>query len=159
MIIQSWENLDLTWGVKNYNPAAYLNTQWVNSQRLKIWVVDTWIDHWHADLKENTNTSIDYDFVNNDDDAMDDQWHGTHVAGTIGAQNNGSWIVWVNPNVDLIGLKICNYRGYCPSYAVIKVLGYATEKKIDVLNMSLWGKGTPLWHPICDAITSYTKAG
>src|SRR5688500_15666779 len=71
-------------------------------------VIDTGIDYLHDDLKENIWTNpreipfngIDedgngfvddyygYDFVSNDSDPFDDQQHGTHVAGTIGAKGN-----------------------------------------------------------------------
>ena len=51
-------------------------------------MVDTGIDYNHPDLS--ANVSGGYDFVNDDSDAMDDQGHGTHVAGTIAANINGN---------------------------------------------------------------------
>jgi subtilisin family serine protease len=52
-------------------------------------VVDTGIDYNHPDLKNNVDQTLGKDFVNDDDDAWDDQGHGTHVAGTIAANING----------------------------------------------------------------------
>jgi len=46
----------------------------------------------------------------------------------------------VNPYVELVPLKICTDKGFCPSYAVIRALEYAKEQKIDILNMSLGGR-------------------
>ena len=47
-----------------------------------------------------------WDFVNNDNDPLDDHGHGTHVAGTIGAVgNNGVGVVGVNWNVKLMPLE------------------------------------------------------
>ena len=47
-----------------------------------------------------------WDFVNNDNDPMDDQGHGTHIAGIIGAQGgNGVGVSGVNWNVQLVALK------------------------------------------------------
>ena len=74
-------------------------------------VIDSGIDYTHPDLAANiwTNTGeiagngidddldgkIDdvhgYDFRNHDNDPMDDNGHGTHVAGTIGAVGNNRW--------------------------------------------------------------------
>ena len=59
------------------------------------------------------------------------------MAGTIGASLNGSGIVGINPYVKLSPLKICNERGFCPSYAALRALDYAVENDIDIVNMSL----------------------
>ena len=97
-----------------------------------VGVIDTGIDYNHEDLAANiwTNTHeipgdgkdndgngfVDdvhgYDFVNNDGDPMDDNGHGTHVAGTIGALgNNGIGVIGVSPTVRLMPLKFLS-----PSY-------------------------------------------
>lgn len=120
-------------------------------------MVDTGIDYRHSDLAQNVKEG--YDFVNDDSDALDDQGHGTHVAGTIAANINGSGIIGVNPYVELVPLKICNASGFCPSYAVLRALDYAKSQDIDVLNMSLGGRGTVAGHPICAGISAYSDAG
>lgn len=56
-------------------------------------------------------------------------------------------------------MKICDDKGFCPSYAVLKALKYANDNKFDVLNMSLGGKGNPVANPICDAIKSASENG
>jgi subtilisin len=65
----------------------------------------------------------------------------------------------VNPDVQLVPLKICTSSGFCPSYAVIRALEYASEQDIDILNMSLGGRGNPSDHAICAAIDAYTQNG
>ncbi len=149
------EDLTQTWWIEEYKTYEYLGTS--TNAEIKVWVVDTGIDYTHPDLS--ANVSGGYDFVNDDSDAWDDQWHGTHVAGTIAASINGSGIIWVNPHADLVPLKICNASGFCPSYAVIRALDYATEQDIDILNMSLGGRWSVADHPICAGISSYTDAG
>ena len=154
-----WEDISETWGIEKYKSYEYIEDSKTESRKIKVWVVDTGIDYNHPDLKNNVNQKLGKDFVNDDDDAWDDQWHGTHVAGTIAANVNGSWIIGVNPYVELVPLKICTERGFCPSYAVLRALDYAMTQEIDILNMSLWGRGTPDGHPICDGIASVVDTG
>ena len=155
----SWEQLNLTWWIQKYLPETYLEELQTKSQinKIKVWVIDTWIDYNHPALQ--WKVSKWYDFVNDDNDAIDDQWHGTHVAWTIWAGINGKGIIWVNPFVELVPLKICNARWFCPSYAVIKSLEYAKEQKLDIVNMSLWGRTNPQGNPICAWISSLNQAG
>ena len=155
----TWEDISETWGIEKYKSYEYIEDSKTESWKIKVWVVDTGIDYNHPDLKNNVNQKLGKDFVNDDDDAWDDQWHGTHVAGTIAANINGQWIIWVNPYVELVPLKICTSRGFCPSYAVLRALDYAKKQKIDILNMSLWGRWNPNDHAICWAISSVVDAG
>jgi hypothetical protein len=53
---------------------------------LIVAVIDTGVDLDHPDLANQVDTGIDYDFVNNDNEAMDDNGHGTHCAGIIAAE-------------------------------------------------------------------------
>jgi len=152
----SWEELSKTWWVEKFQPGNYLTEIKELDAKVKVWVIDTGIDYNHPELK--WRVSKWRDFVNKDDDAFDDQWHGTHVAWTIWAWINWNWIIWVNPYVELVPLKICNKRWFCPSYAVIKALDYAKEQKIDVLNMSLGWRATTTNHPICSWIKSVTES-
>ena len=154
----SGEDLSQTWGIEQYRTYEYFsNLDLEENTPVTVWVVDTGIDYRHPDLSDRV---IDgYDFVNDDADALDDQWHGTHVAGTIGASINAGGIIGVNPYVQMSPLKICNARGFCPSYAVLRALDYATEHNIDILNMSLWGRANPRWHAICEGIQAYRQSG
>ena len=70
--------------------------------------------------------------------ASDNQFHGTHVAGTIAAQANGIGVVGVAPNVTLVPVKVCDATGYCYASAVVDGLTYAGDIKLDVINMSFF---------------------
>lgn len=154
-----WEDLTHTWGVEKYQTYRYFTETKKASKQIKVGVVDTGVDYNHPDLRKRVLINQGRDFVNKDRDAMDDQWHGTHVAGTIAANINKSGIVGINPYTRLVPLKICSESGFCPTYAVIKSLSYATKRNIDILNMSLGGRWDPVGHPICDAISAYSAAG
>jgi subtilisin family serine protease len=76
--------------------------------------------------------------VGTPDPCTDNQFHGTHVAGTIGARANGIGIVGVAPNVTLVPVKVCDTTGYCYASAVVDGITYAGDQQFDVINMSLY---------------------
>src|SRR3970282_1743823 len=82
-----------------------------------------------------------WDFVNWDNDPMDDHGHGTHVSGTIGAVgNNGVGVVGVNWNVKIMALKFLNAAGNGSTAGAISATLYAADKGASVSNNS-WGGG------------------
>ncbi len=71
-------------------------------------ILDTGIDYRHPDLGGGFGAGhrviAGYDFFNNDADPMDDNGHGTHLAGIIGG--SGAQYPGVAPGVNLIALKV-----------------------------------------------------
>lgn len=130
-------------------------------------VIDTGIDYRHPDLAANMwrnpgevagdridndgNGYVDdvygWDFANNDADPFDDQSHGTHVAGTIGAVgNNGVGVAGVAWNVSLMALKFLRADGSGSTSAAIAAINYATRMRqgfgINVVaTNNSWGGG------------------
>jgi hypothetical protein len=102
-------------------------------------VIDTGVDYTHQDLNDGrVITDTDKDYVNNDDDAMDDHSHGTHVAGTIAAEtNNGVGVAGVMWQAQILPLKVLNSRGSGSSSDVASAIRYAADQGADVINMSL----------------------
>ena len=76
--------------------------------------------------------------VGTSDPCIDNQFHGTHVAGTIAAQANGIGVVGVAPNVTLVPVKVCDASGYCYASAVVDGITYAGDQQFDVINMSFF---------------------
>ena len=107
------------------------------TSKLKIWILDTWIDTTHSDLQTNINKTLWYNFITEDNNIQDNQGHWTHIAWIIWANLNNQWIVWINPYVELVPLKICDENGFCPNYAVIKSLEYAKENEINILKITI----------------------
>ena len=143
-----------------------------------IAVIDSGVDYTHPDLRDNIwintaeipNNRIDddqngriddvrgWDFSNNDNDPMDDNNHGTHVAGVIGAKgNNASGITGINWNVRIMPLKFMNARGSGRTSAAIRALEYAVRNGAKISNNS-WGGG-PFSQALFDAIQSANNAG
>jgi hypothetical protein len=76
--------------------------------------------------------------VGTPDPCTDNQFHGTHVAGTIGARANGVGIVGVAPNVTLVPVKVCDATGFCYASPVVDGITYAGDQQFDVINMSFF---------------------
>ncbi|MFP6750294.1 MAG: S8 family peptidase, partial [Pirellulaceae bacterium] len=117
------------------------------SRDVVVAVIDSGIDYTHPDLAANiwtnpgeiagnsldddNNGFIDdvhgWDFHNNDADPMDDNGHGTHVAGTIGALgNNGLGVTGVVQTVSLMALKFLDKANVGFMSNAVSALNYMT---------------------------------
>jgi subtilisin family serine protease len=127
------------WGITRVGGGAtYTGTK-------KAWVIDTGIDYTHPDL--NVNTSLSKTFVSRTTNANDDNGHGSHVAGTIGAINNNIGVVGVAAGAQVVAVKVLDRRGSGAYSGVIAGVDYvgATAANGDIANMSLGG-------PVSDAL-------
>lgn len=104
-------------------------------------VIDTGIDYNNPNLGGGWGNRVvaGYDFANNDSDPMDDNGHGTHVAGIIGSSN--ATYSGIAPNVNLVALKVLGSDG-SGSYGAVDdalkwVLANRTKYNIVALNLSL----------------------
>jgi subtilisin family serine protease len=123
-----------------------------------IAVIDTGVDYNHEDLDDGrVRTDIDQDYVNDDDDAMDDHSHGTHVAGTIAAEtNNGVGVAGVMWQAQILPLKVLGSRGSGSADDVAAAIRYAADQEADVINMSLGSRSCS--QTIADAVNyAYDK--
>ncbi|MFN6105157.1 MAG: S8 family serine peptidase [Planctomycetaceae bacterium] len=108
---------------------------------VKVAVCDSGIDYTHPELAPRYKGG--YDFLNNDSNPMDDNGHGTHVAGTSAAASNGTAIIGVAPEVDLYGLKVLGASGSGSFSAVISALDWCITNGIQVANFSLGSSTDP----------------
>lgn len=84
-----------------------------------------------------------WDFVNNDNDPMDDSGHGTHVAGTIAAVgNNNKGVIGVAPKARIMILKGLSDIGSGYVDDLAKAITYAAQNGADIISNS-WGCGSP----------------
>jgi serine protease len=114
-------------------------------------VIDTGIDYDHPDLATNVWTGPGgihgYNFITNTSDPMDDNGHGTHVAGTIGAVANDLGGVGANWTVQIMGLKFLNAAGNGFDSDAIEAIDYVIDKNnkgysnVRVLSNSWGGYG------------------
>lgn len=102
-------------------------------------VIDTGIDYSHPDLNDNY-LARGYDWVNDDDDPMDDNGHGTHCAGIIGAEgNNGQGIAGMNWETNIIAEKVLDSNGGGNAWDVASGIVHARNNGAKIISMSLGG--------------------
>ncbi|MGH1395496.1 MAG: S8 family peptidase [Trichormus sp.] len=83
-----------------------------------------------------------YDFVNDKEEASDDNGHGTHVAGTIAqATNNKYGVAGIAYEAKLMPLKVLSAYGGGTVADIAEAIKFAADKGADVINMSLGGGG------------------
>ena len=131
------------------------------SKNIVVAVIDTGIDYNHPDLKNNMwvndkeipGNGIDDDGNGYIDDIygwnaalkngnpMDGNDHGTHCAGTIGAEhNNGIGVAGVMADVQLMAVKFLTDSGSGSLADAIVAIDYATKMNVDIMSNS-WGGG------------------
>lgn len=141
-------------------------------------IIDTGVDYNHPDLAANIwsnpgeiagngvdddgNGYIDdshgWDFLNKDADPMDDNDHGTHCAGIVGAVgNNRIGVAGVNWNVQIMALKSLSADGVGSTADATMAVEYATLMGVDVISAS-WG-GPGFSHTLVAAIEAANAAG
>ena len=128
---------DSQWAIQDME----LDKAWdveTGDENIIIAVLDTGIDYNHVDLS--SNVIAGYDFVNDDNDAMDDNGHGTAVAGIIGAiGNNNKGIVGVNWACKIMPVKVVGSNGTGSYFNIAQGILYATDNNARVLNLSIGG--------------------
>lgn len=150
-------------------PEAWdLNT---GSGSIVVAVIDSGVAYGHADLASNMWTNDDppgdgdqdgngkvddtrgWDFVQEDNQPLDFNGHGTHVAGTIGAQgNNGLGVTGVNWDVAIMPLRAADANGGLTNADITAAIAYACGENADVVNGSFGGSDFSL--AIANAVTS-----
>ncbi|MCK5440065.1 MAG: S8 family serine peptidase, partial [Gemmatimonadetes bacterium] len=116
----------------------HLGPQFSGSARIAI--LDTGIRDTHQDIVGRV--AVQFDFVNQDPDAADDQGHGTHVAGIAGARGNnaiGVSGVAYGANIDFAIGKVCKVTlisAECASTDIIDGIDWAVLNGANVINMS-----------------------
>ena len=129
-----------TWGVNRIG-AGIVHEGGNIGTGVDIAVIDSGIDYNHPDL--DANYAGGYDFVNKDDNPMDDNGHGTHVAGTIGAEVNGAGVIGVAPGVKIYALKVLDADGSGYFSDIIAALEWCIDHNIDITNNSYGSSSDP----------------
>jgi subtilisin len=105
------------------------------------WIIDTGIDLDHPDL--NVDAARSRSFISGQTSADDQNGHGTHVAGIIGAVNNTIGITGIASGATLVALRVLDNEGEGRLSGIIQAVNYVIQngRAGDVVNLSLGGEG------------------
>lgn len=165
-------------GIRDWNvnavaaPAAW--AAGYSGQGIIVAVIDTGIDLDHPDLATNLyvnpgeiagngidddqNGFVDdvsgYDFVSSDARPDDGNGHGTHVAGTIAAANNGIGATGVAPDAKILPVRVLDDSGLGSDSSVAAGIRYAADIGAQIINLSLGGNFSSRINSAIDYATS-----
>ncbi len=121
----------------------------LGSPDVTVAILDTGLDYTYPDLVGVVDLSRSASFITSPDPALiaanfpgahpvaDLHWHGTHVGSTVASQ--ALVTAGVTSKTTLIGVKVCNVNGSCPTSGVLAGIIYAADQGADIINMSLGG--------------------
>ena len=105
-----------------------------------VYVLDSGVSGTHPDLAPNLNRELSKSFIAGQGwhAAAGFSSHGTHVAGTIAAADNGMGVIGVAPNAEIVAIKVLSgITGSGPFSAISAGIVYSGSQGADVINMSL----------------------
>ncbi|MEU8635430.1 S8 family serine peptidase [Amycolatopsis sp. NPDC048633] len=145
------------WGLKSVRSDLARTVQ-PGDKRVKVGIIDSGVDGGHPDIAPNFDRAASRNFTKDivadvngvpvdgpceyrgcvDPVDVDDNGHGTHLAGTIGAAANGFGVSGVAPNVTLVNLRAAQDSGFYFLQPTVDALTYAGDAGIDVVDMSFY---------------------
>jgi subtilisin family serine protease len=146
---------DLQWDMRMINATPRGSYSRERGKGVRVGILDTGVDGTHADIAPNFNAALSRNFTTDDplvdgpceeeadascsDPAnVDENGHGTHVAGTVGAPINKLGMAGVAPEAELVNLRAGQDSGYFFLKPSVDALTYAGDHGIDVVNMSYY---------------------
>jgi len=143
------------WGPQKIQADFAWNTTKGDSSVL-VAVIDTGIDYTHPDLAPNY-VALGRDWVNDDEDPLDDAGHGTHCAGIIAAVlNNGVGIAGL-AQVKIMAEKVLDSEGYGYESDCASAIIHAASQGARILSCSWGGDDAELNNVVRDAIRYVQK--
>ncbi len=119
-----------------------------------IWIIDTGVNTTHPDLNVIVDSRYAKSYIGTS--VEDCNGHGTHVAGTAAAKNNGIGVVGVSAGAAVVPVRVFGCTGGASSSNILAAINHigANDKPGDVVNMSLGG----FFGANCDANSPYSTA-
>ncbi|HLD96783.1 MAG TPA: S8 family peptidase [Candidatus Nanoarchaeia archaeon] len=113
---------------------AYEAQGYGTGEGVNVAVIDSGVDYSHSQLKGRFGTDKGYDFVKNDNEPMDLNGHGTHVAGTVASMDYG-----IAAGCRLYAVRVLDENGSGNEADAIAGIEWCIKNRIDVANMSFGG--------------------
>ncbi|MEW5797911.1 MAG: S8 family serine peptidase [Bacteroidota bacterium] len=127
----------------------------------KIGIIDSGIDYTHEALGGGFGAGFrivgGYDFVNNDADPMDDNGHGTHVAGIVAGHS--STLQGIAYKAELFAYKVLNAQGSGYASDVLAAMEAAVNDNVDIINLSLGSSSGNPNDALSEAVNRLVESG
>ncbi len=121
----------------------------------RVAIVDSGIYYYHPDLMGNIDFAAGATFVPGTTDFLDDNGHGTHVAGIVAAMDNSYGSIGVAPNATLIPVKVVGSSGSGSLSWIANGIIHAAQQDVDIINISIGSylnkNGEPPYYTASDA--------
>ena len=143
------------WGLDRIGESAVRGT----GEGVVVAVIDTGVDLEHVDLRDRLLPGID--IVDADAVPQDENGHGTHVAGIIGADaGNGVGIAGVAPGAELLPVRVLDAGGSGELDDIVTGIHWAIDHGADVINLSIGEDTQAVFGPsLADAVRDAWAAG
>lgn len=134
----------LPWGISMVE-APEIWEKGEKGEGVVIAILDTGIDMNHPDLKDRIIGGRNFTSEGGVNDFHDGNGHGTHVAGTIGASEDGSGVIGIAPKCSLLICKVLGSDGSGSYDGIVNAIDYCTKwkgangERVRVISMSLGG--------------------
>jgi subtilisin family serine protease len=145
-------------GTLNWEPVYPTN----QGAGVLVAVIDSGLRFDGRDSPENVRRDLDFDFVNDDVEAEDENGHGTHIIGTIAQRTNnpvgdtgGFSVAGVAPKAAIIPIKVLDRFGEGTVSDTAAAILYAVDKGAKVINLSLGGDFS---RSLCDAVNVASRS-
>lgn len=148
------ETREITWNVEKVNAPEVWDLGFTGEDVL-VAVIDSGVNYNHQDLSDHMweNTEYPYhgyDFVNGDNNPMDDNGHGSHCAGTVAGDGSAGSQTGVAPDATIMALKVLDSWGDGQESGCWSALEFCIEHEVNVISMSLgwlhaWGPNRQVW--------------
>ncbi len=152
---------EITWNVTKVNADDVWALGYYGAGVI-VAVLDTGVNYNHTDLNDHLWTHPDfpnhgYDFVNGDNNPMDDHGHGTHCAGTVAGDGTSGSQTGVAPEASIMCVKLLDSGGGGYESVCWEAVEFAVDNGADVLSMSFgwqhsWGTNRTAWRNVMDYV-------
>jgi len=147
MALKAWtEGVDINvvgaWDIL-YNEESPVYNINANRDPIVVAVIDTGVDYTHEELQgrileDAEGNIIGYDFVDNDNDPMDEDGHGTIIATIIAANsNNEIGIAGISWDAKIMPVRILGDSAYGDFDLIDRAIRFAVDNGADVINFSI----------------------